>query len=77
LTDNKRVYMYTAYNLGKYIYGQCIAGFSIHLYNLFKERVHLANRKCTDKKENKIFLIYKTLQNGAVAKSYMTNGLFI
>jgi hypothetical protein len=25
----------------------------------------------TDKKENKIFLIYKEIQSGAVAKSYM------
>ncbi len=31
----------------------------------------------TDKKDNKIFLIYKEIQNGAVAKSYMTNGLLI
>jgi hypothetical protein len=31
----------------------------------------------TDKKENKIFLIYKEIQNGAVAKSYMTNSLLI
>ncbi len=31
----------------------------------------------TDKKENEIFLIYKEIQNGAVAKSYMTNGLLI
>jgi hypothetical protein len=31
----------------------------------------------TDKKENQIFLIYKESQNGAVAKSYMTNGLLI
>jgi hypothetical protein len=31
----------------------------------------------TDKKENKIFLIYEEIQNGAVAKSYMTNGLLI
>jgi hypothetical protein len=31
----------------------------------------------TDKKENKIFLIYKEIQNGAVAKSYVTNGLLI
>jgi hypothetical protein len=31
----------------------------------------------TDKKENLIFLIYKEMQNGAVAKSYMTNGLLI
>jgi hypothetical protein len=27
------------------------------------------------KKENKIFFIYKEIQKGAVAKSYMTNGL--
>jgi hypothetical protein len=31
----------------------------------------------TDKKENKIFLIYKEIHNGAVAKSYLTNGLLI
>jgi hypothetical protein len=31
----------------------------------------------TDKKENQIFLIYKEIQNGAVAKSYMTNGLLM
>jgi hypothetical protein len=31
----------------------------------------------TDKKENKIFLIYKEIQSGAVAKSYMTNGLLM
>ncbi len=31
----------------------------------------------TDKKENQIFLIYKEIQNGAVAKSYMSNGLLI
>ncbi len=33
--------------------------------------------RCTDKKENQIFLMYKEIQNGAVAKSYMTNGLLI
>jgi hypothetical protein len=31
----------------------------------------------TDKKEKQIFLIYKEIQSGAVAKSYMTNGLLI
>jgi hypothetical protein len=31
----------------------------------------------TDKKENQIFLMYKEIQNGAVAKSYMANGLLI
>jgi hypothetical protein len=29
------------------------------------------------KKENQIFLIYKEIQKGSVAKSYMTNGLLI
>jgi hypothetical protein len=32
---------------------------------------------CTDKKENQIFLIYKEIHNGVVAKSYMNNGLLI
>ncbi len=32
---------------------------------------------CTDKNENQIFLIYKEIQNGSVAKSNMTNGLLI
>ncbi len=31
----------------------------------------------TDKKEYQIFLIYQEIQNGAAAKSYMTNGLLI
>jgi hypothetical protein len=32
---------------------------------------------CTDKKENKTFRIYKEIQNGAFAKSYMTDSLLI
>jgi len=40
-------------------------------------RFTLTNDWYTDKQENKIFLIYTEIQNGAVAKSYMTNGLFI
>ncbi len=44
---------------------------------LFLEYVKLAVEKCTDKKENQIFLIYKEIQNGAVAKSFITNGLLI
>jgi hypothetical protein len=31
----------------------------------------------TDKKENQIFLIFKEIRNGAIAKSYMTNGLLL
>ncbi len=34
--------------------------------------MHTGCSLCTDKKEKKIFLIYKEIQNGAVAKSYMT-----
>ncbi len=34
-------------------------------------------RGYTDKKVNQIFLIYKEIQIGAVAKSYITNGLLI
>jgi hypothetical protein len=34
-------------------------------------------KRYTDKKEKKIFLIYKKIQKGVVAKSYMTNGLLI
>jgi hypothetical protein len=33
--------------------------------------------KYTDKKENKIFLIYKEIQRGSGAKSYMRKGFLI
>ncbi len=32
---------------------------------------------CTDKKEKEIFIIYKKIQMGAVAKSYMRKGFLI
>jgi hypothetical protein len=38
---------------------------------------HTVYVQYTDKKENQIFLIYREIQSGAVAKSYMTNGLLI
>jgi hypothetical protein len=41
--------------------------FFLHL--LYKEGLHLAA-----KKENQIFLIYKEIQMGSVAKSYMREG---
>jgi hypothetical protein len=31
----------------------------------------------TDKKEKKIFIVYREIQKGAVAKSYRTRGLLI
>jgi hypothetical protein len=46
----------------------------LRLFANFQRETHFYH---TDKKENLIFLIYKDIQNGAVAKSYMTNGLLI
>ncbi len=43
----------------------------------FLKQRDINSYRCTDKKENQIFLIYKEIQNGAIAKSYMTNGLLI
>jgi hypothetical protein len=40
-------------------------------------RPHVLQTVCIDKKENQIYLIYKEIQNGAVAKSYMINCLLI
>jgi hypothetical protein len=40
-------------------------------------RASIAVTAHTDKKENQIFLLYKKIQMGSVAKSYMTNGLLI
>jgi hypothetical protein len=39
--------------------------------------VSIVTAHYTDKKENKIFLIYREIQNGAVAKSYMRKGFLI
>jgi len=39
--------------------------------------VVLLSEKYTDKKEKKIFLIYKEIQMGAVAKSYMRKSFLI
>jgi hypothetical protein len=51
-----------------------------HTYNPVFGQIEtpsLQNILYTDKKENQIFLIDKEIQNGAVAKSNMTNGLLI
>jgi hypothetical protein len=34
-------------------------------------------RGCTDKKENEMFLIFKEIQMGSVAKSYMRKGFLV
>ncbi len=45
-----------------------------HIVQLVSQK---SRRKYTDKKENKIFLIFKEIQSGAVAKSYMGRGFLI
>jgi hypothetical protein len=42
------------------------------------DQIHMGGiLPCTDKKENENFLIYKEIQNGAVAKSYVRKGFLI
>ncbi len=41
------------------------------------QHILIMYEKCTDKKENKIFLIYKEIQMGAVARSYMRKGFLM
>jgi hypothetical protein len=41
------------------------------------QMMHAMVRHCTDKKENQIFLIFKEIQMGSGAKSYMRKGSLI
>jgi hypothetical protein len=43
-------------------------------YTISIKRLQNRDRNYTDKKENQIFLIYKEILSGAVAKSYMRKG---
>jgi hypothetical protein len=52
------------------LFGSFVRNLSAGLGNHF-------NPCCTDKKEKKIFLIYREIQSGAVAKSYIRNGFQI
>jgi hypothetical protein len=45
----------------------------LHHFLMFDEGID----SCTDKKENKVFLIYKEIHKRSDAKSYMTYGLHI
>jgi hypothetical protein len=47
-----------------------------HIFEPITNSKHIPffSRWYTDKKENKIFLIYKEIQSGAVAKSYVRKG---
>ncbi len=58
----------------------CVGVYNISLeMNLHRPATPLntEEQSCTDKKENQIFLIFKEIQNGAVAKSYMRKGFLI
>jgi hypothetical protein len=57
------------------LHEECTLGYKD--FDLFFHKSRLPDRKCTDKKENHIFLIYKEIQSGAVAKSYMREGFLI
>jgi hypothetical protein len=55
----------------------CFQSESIFLCENDRESAKEVSFPYTDIKENQVFLIYKEIQSGAVAKSYMTNGLLI
>jgi hypothetical protein len=67
-------YVYNEKDWGKKEPNKSTAQNSRHLplYSLYALSGH--DIIYTDKKENQIILIFKEIQNGAVAKSYMTNG---
>ncbi len=51
------------------------------LYRITRQLLHRVStasfESCTEKKENQIFLIYKEIQSGAVAKLYMRKSFLI
>ncbi len=72
--DTIMKYVYNEKDWGKKEPNKSTAQNSRHLplYSLYALSGH--DIIYTDKKENQIILIFKEIQNGAVAKSYMTNG---
>jgi hypothetical protein len=62
--------------------GCCISTYLVFAYmhntlHIGTDSTVIQYRVRTDKKENKIFLIYKEIQSGAVAKSFMRKGFLI
>ncbi len=55
----------------------CCHGVLNRLSLTFYQKISEERGAYTDKKENKIFLIYKEIQSGAVAKSYIRKGFLI
>jgi hypothetical protein len=76
-TRQLKVFSFFKYRLRSSEHTRTISfGFDLRFPNIFEVSICMHYRY-TDKKENQIFLIYKEIQNGAVAKSYVTNGLLI
>jgi hypothetical protein len=61
------------------------SGVRYRIRSIFSSTVPLFDPSCsvlesvlyTDKKENEIFLLYKEIQSGAVAKSYIRKGFLV
>ncbi len=78
------IHEHTVKNFGFSFY-LCLIGIYFNckkqLLNSFKQTANKWKRHCPNspliKKENQIFLIYREIQSGAVAKSHMPNGPFI
>jgi hypothetical protein len=49
----------------------------VKIFSIRKPPERIKSEPCTDKKENEIFLIYKEIQIGSVAKSNMRKGFLI
>ncbi len=49
----------------------------VTVHSVYSHTYSVTLPPCTDKKENRIFLICKEIQSGAVAKSYMRKGFLI
>jgi hypothetical protein len=54
-----------------------VHGGSFHSAAVISQQYEGLGGSYTDKNENQIFLIYKEIQSGAVAKSYMRKGFLI
>jgi hypothetical protein len=63
--------LYLVHGFYGYVIVSCMYGTCLGLF------LYVSKVLCTDKKEKKISLIYKEIQKGAVAKSYMRKGFLI
>jgi hypothetical protein len=55
-------------------YWEWVLQYTVYIVHLHSPYIYLHH---TDKKENEICLVYKEIQMGAVAKSYMRKGILV